>query len=483
MHQLTAKSPRTEGEAVRSPTTADRRPGWVGRPLRLLMLTLAAPLVVHVWATPELRAPLLLIAAVVFWTLDVLPDYVVALGLIVAWNVGGVGPGGASVSGFASPVWFLLLGVLAVGGGLSRSGLLERLSLRLMSIFPATFAGQVLAFLVGGLVATPLLPLTVARCALTAPLASQVADVLGYPARSRPAVGIGLAAFVGSGLLSRGFLSGATLNLIAWSLLPPAMRPGWWFWAVAAAPTMLVLVAGSLGIILLRFRPDADRPIAQHVIRERLRELGPPRFPQYVAGGATIAVLVGLVVGPRIGIDGAWLACLGALTLAATGVLTREQFRATIDWPLLLFLGVLLGMPAMMHEAALDARLWETLPLVLDWAHGSPARALTSLFLVTAAVRFLLSEWVAVPMLTITLLSSAPGLGLHPWVIAFVVLLGANLWTVPYQFASYLAFWSGSEGRLFGHDQVRGFSIVYMILSLCGLLLSIPAWRLLGLVD
>jgi len=118
-------------------------------------------------------------------------------------------------------------------------------------MFPATFIGQVVAFLVGGLVMTPFLPLTVARCALTAPLARQVADMLGYPARSRGAVGIGLAAFTGSGLLSRVFLSGATLNVIAWNLLPAATRPGWWRWALAGAPMMLVLTAGALGIILL----------------------------------------------------------------------------------------------------------------------------------------------------------------------------------------------------------------------------------------
>ena len=87
--------------------------------------------------------------------------------------------------------------------------------------------------------------------ALTAPLARQVAEVLGYPARSRAAIGIGLAAFAGSGLLSRVFLSGATLNLIAWSLLPPAARPGWWTWAIASAPMLLVLMVGMLTVILL----------------------------------------------------------------------------------------------------------------------------------------------------------------------------------------------------------------------------------------
>ena len=417
------------------------------------------------------------------WTLDVLPDYVVALGVIVVWNVAAIGPSDASLSGFASPVWFLLLGVLAVGGGLVRSGVLQRLALALLSMFPATFVGQVVAFLVGGLVMTPLLPLTVARCALTAPLARQVAEMLGYPARSRPAVGIGLAAFTGSGLLSRVFLSGATLNLIAWSLLPPATRPGWWRWAIAGAPTMLVLTGGALGIILLTCRPANDRPIGRDVIQRQRRNIGPLTAHAHVAGVAAVVALIGFVAGPYLEIDGAWFACLGAMTLTAAGVLTREQFRSTIDWPFLIFLGVILGMPAMIHHIGVDARLAEALPPLVAWAPGSPVWTVTLLFVIVTAARFLLSEWVAIPLMTATLVPIAPTVGLHPWVVAFVVLSAANLWSVPYQFASYLAFWSASEGYLFAHDQVRTFSVAYVLLSLCGLLVSIPVWRLLGFLS
>jgi di/tricarboxylate transporter len=437
----------------------------------------------HFWATPETRGSVLLIAAILCWTLDVLPDYVVALGVVVVWNVAAIGPSAPSLSGFASPVWFLLLGVLAVGGGLARSGVLQRIALALLSMFPATFVGQVVAFLVGGLVMTPLLPLTVARCALTAPLARQVAEMLGYPARSRAAVGIGLAAFTGSGLLSRVFLSGATLNLIAWSLLPPATRPGWWRWAIAGAPMMLVLTVGALGIILLTCRPANDCPIGRGVIQRQRRAIGTLTPQAHVAGVAAVVVLIGLVAGPYFKIDGAWFACLGAMMLTATGVLTREHFRLLIDWPLLIFLGVILSMPAMIHQIGVDAQLAQALPPLVAWAHGSPVWTLTLLFVIVTAARFLLSEWVAVPLLTATLIPIAPTVGLHPWVVAFVVLSAANLWSVPYQFASYLAFWSASDGYLFAHDQVRAFSIAYVLLSLCGLLVSIPVWRMLGFLS
>ena len=63
---------------------------------------LAARLLGH----PESRGSVLLIAAILCWILDVLPDYVVALGVIVVWNVAAIGPSAASLSGFASPSGF-----------------------------------------------------------------------------------------------------------------------------------------------------------------------------------------------------------------------------------------------------------------------------------------------------------------------------------------------------------------------------------------
>jgi len=454
----------------------------MARAARVLVAASTAPIAAYFWGTPEWRGAILLIAAMLWWTIDLVPDYVVALGLIVGWNVAGIGPSAPSLSGFASPVWFLLLGVLAVGGGLARSGVLERMAFALLSMFPATFAGQVVAFLVGGLLMTPFLPLTVARCALTAPLARQVAETLGYPAGSRAALGIGLAAFTGSGLLSRVFLSGATLNLLAWSLLPPAARPGWWWWALAAAPMAVVLTVGALAIILIAYRPTDDRPIGRDVIQRLRRERGPLSTHAHVAAGAALALFAGLVAGPYFKIDGAWFACLGAMALATTGVLSREHFRATIDWPFLIFLGVILSMPAMIHHIGADARVAEALPPALTLTQGSPVRTLVLLFAIVTATRFVLSEWVAVPLLTATVVPLAPTVGLHPWVAMFVVLSAANLWSMPYQFASYLAFWSGSGGYLFAHDQVRAFSVAYVLLSLCGLLVSIPLWRLLGLL-
>ena len=87
-------------------------------------------------------------------------------------------------------------------------------------------------------------------------------------------------------------------NLLAWSLLPPATRPGWWKWAIAGAPMLLVLTVGALGTILLTYRPAHDRPIDRDAV-QRLRRNAGPRTPHArVASAAAVMVLIGLVAAP-----------------------------------------------------------------------------------------------------------------------------------------------------------------------------------------
>ena len=426
------------------------------------------------------RGPLLLGLAVALWAFNVLPDFAVGFGLVVGWNLLGVGRPETSLSGFSSPTWFLLIAILALAAGLVASGVLERIAIRLLLLFPATFTGQTVALLLGGLLITPALPLTVARSAMTAPLAGILARTLGYQPGSPPAVGIGLAAFVGAGLMSRGFLSGAALNFIAWGLLPPAARPSWLWWALAALPVTLVTAFGSLAIIVSAFRPTSDAPLPADLLKAQLRERGPLTRDEGLVAAASLAVFCGFIVAPP-SINGAWLAGLGFLALLAFGILKRDQIRNGLDWPLLLFLGVTLSLPGMVHELGLDTRIVSLVVHLLPPAHCSPVWSLAALLLLTLGVRVVLSEWVAVPLLTVALLPAAPALDLHPWVIAFIVLLGSNMWTLPHQYASYVAFVAGSGGALWSHRQVWPFSLAYMGLILVGLMVSVPWWRLLGL--
>src|SRR5207302_2994657 len=73
-----------------------------------------------------------LTTAVVLWSLNVFDDFVVALGLLLSWIVGGIVRPEIALSGFTKNSWFLFVGALGVGAGVTRSGLLYRAALAMV---------------------------------------------------------------------------------------------------------------------------------------------------------------------------------------------------------------------------------------------------------------------------------------------------------------------------------------------------------------
>jgi len=125
------------------------------------MLAVAVPLALWFFPAPTglsmsgWHVGLLLLGAAFAWLLEPVPDFLVALLLVAAWGIAGDTPLALSFSGFASTNWVVALAALALAVAMVRSGLLLRLALRLIRLFPSTHAGNALALLFSGVVITP----------------------------------------------------------------------------------------------------------------------------------------------------------------------------------------------------------------------------------------------------------------------------------------------------------------------------------------
>jgi len=97
-------------------------------------------------------------------------------------------------------------------------------------------------------------------------------------------------------------------------------------------------------------------------------------------------------------------------------------------------------------------------------------------------IRLALAQDLAVVLMGVTLLPVAPRIGVDPWVVVITVLALSVAWFLPSQTVSYLVARSASEGRLFSHGQAQRFAFAYTALVLVGLAVSVPYWRLLGLL-
>ena len=424
-----------------------------------------------------------LAGAVVLWTGGRPPDYVVGLGMGMAWILLGVASPRLAFGGFASSAWLLMVGVLGLAAALARSGLLYRITLLMLRSSRPTFAGQTIALGLAGVMSTLLIPSAQARMTLMGPIVSGLAENLRYPPRSRESTGLALAVFSGFCLATTTFLTGTPTCLIAWRMLPEATRQDitWLTWFLGVLPLELITLGGALVWIVWYYRPADAVSIDRRRLAAQLNVLGPPTRQEYVSALVAIALLVAWIAQPFHGIDPAWLA-LGALCIViACGILDRAAVQSQVDWPFLLFMGMAFSLADL--AVAVRADTW--LGQATTWAFGGMRSAPVVVgiaIIVTMGIRTVMPWQTAVPLLTVGLAGVAQAAGVSPWIVGLVALKAGSVFILPYQNTYYLTLYYGTEGKVFTHRSAAPFAWVYAGLVVVGFFLSLPYWRLLGLV-
>ncbi len=472
----------------------ERRPFTVelvapGRPLewRLagLLLALIVPLVLWRLAPPAGLSPegwhvtLVGLGATIALVFEPLPDFVVLLLMAAAWGIAGLAPLNLSLSGIGSSAWFVALGALGLAVAMSRSGLLLRFGLFLLRVFPSTHLGQVLALLLGGLLLTPAVPISLARVAAAAPLAREIGQALRYPVRSRASAAVGFAGLLGYGTFGSVFLTGLVMNFFVLELLPQQLREhfDWTTWLLAAAPAGAVLLVGSLAALLLLFRPEVKPALTAEARQRQELVLGPMSHRERVTVAAFAVLLVGLILQPALQLDKAWVAVAALAVALAGGGLDREAFRSSIDWGFLITFGVLLGTGPVLLSHGVAGWLGQSL-VPLAHAVGSPALLVLLLAVFVVAIRYTMPWFPESLMLALALIPAAHNLGLSPWVVGFTILLAAEASPVDLiQVTSDV-----TRGEMFSDDQARKLSVAHTAVVLLAIAASIPYWWATGLL-
>jgi DASS family divalent anion:Na+ symporter len=135
-----------------------------------------------------------------------------------------------------------------------------------------------------------------------------------------------------------------------------------------------------------------------------------------------------------------------------------------------------------MTALGIDASISDGVRHLIGNASLSPAVFVLAIALLNIGIRFLLPRGQTVLLLAIILIPVAPVFDVHPWIVVITVLATFTLWVLPNQSVSYVVAYEASEERMFSHDQARKACFGFTAATLLGLLISLPYWRLLGLV-
>jgi anion transporter len=458
---------------------------WIGG-----LLGLAAG--VATWTTPPppgltdagMHMLGLLAWAVVFWAFDVLPDYVVGLGMTIGWIVCAIVPADVAVSGFTTSPFFLIIGVLGIAAALQSSGLLFRLALQILRRFPLTYRGQALGLALSGTAITSGIPDVTSGVAVAAPIILALSDSLGYARRSNGSAGLAMAAVLGFGQMSAFFMTGAAENLLAWGLLPDAARAqiSWGGWAVAALPLAIVTFVLGFAATMLLLPAEFEPTISRGLIDTQIEALGRPSRAEWINAGVLIGAVVGWITAPYHGVDAAWVAMMGLALLLAVNLLDRAGFRAGIYWDFLFYLGAVLSLTGVLQHLGIDQWVIRQLAPLLQPVAANPLRFLLLLGLVVFAARFILPSFPLVSLLTVTVVPIATRAGIHPLALILVICTTVAVWFLPYQSTYYLALYFGTKEKAFAHSQVRLLAWSYGLIYLVAIAAAVPYWRFLGLI-
>jgi DASS family divalent anion:Na+ symporter len=424
---------------------------------------------------------------VVLWVSNAFDEYVVALMLLASWVLLNIVPAKVALEGFSHQSWFFVIAALGMGTAVAKSGILQRVAMQILRRIPLTaYKSHTLLLFGSGLLITPLLPTGKARVVVALPVSQAMAQATGFPERSNGSAALALSATIGFSQMSFVFLTGAESCLLGWNLLPESAKSefGWLAWFIAAFPAALfVAVFVFCSIHLLFHLSSKDRLDVQSRAREfQVDNLGPLRDAERIAVVVLAATLAGWLTVPLHGIDETWIALLGLLAFLSTGVLDKKSFKNDVDWPLILFFGVVNSMAMVSRHLKVDRWLMEIIQPVLGSVTLGPITFLTAVVLIVFCARFFLRKAAVVLILPLLIMPYAQEIGIHPGVVLITILAAGECFLLTYQDGPYQIAYSSTNGQAFTHGQARKVLALKFVATLLGIAISVPYWTMLGLI-
>ena len=326
---------------------------------------------------------------------------------------------------------------------------------------------------------TPLLPLAMARAAITAPLAEGVSDTMKLPVRGPASATLGLSAWIGSGPFIFLFLNGSPVCLMAWSLMPikDQVQFTWLQWFLSAAPLGAIIAVGSFVAMRVMFRTGPLPVPARAPLRLQRAILGAPSTRELLILAIVVCMIVGWIIGPKF----LWPPGLVALfAFIAVMVVAGVSDLKSLDWEYLIFFGVALSVSSIAEGLSLDKTVGAQAGTWLKGLGLDGAGFVILAGVLTILAKSLLAADQAILLLSFGLIKVATAVHISPWLVAVAILALGLSWHVPAQSPEYLVAYGATHGRLYSHAQARRMAFAYEAIALAGLALCLPYWHLLG---
>ncbi len=425
--------------------------------------------------------------AVLNWALPVMPSYVSGLLMLLLAVVFHIVPFKTAFSAFAGSTTWLIIGVLSLGSAVNKTGLLSRLSLSIMSLFPPTFRGQAAGLIGAGILIGPFMPSSTAKVSIAGGFATRIGELLGFAPGSKGMNGIFAAMYTGFTLLAPAFITSSYYSYLILGTIPEENASRFTFisWFLTMVPWTIFTALFAFLAISFLFRPDHAALMDKAEIRKMSKELGPMSADEkktLLILGACVACWV---LEKFTGVPAVIPALTGMCLLYMTGVLKPGEINSTINWGVIIFCSCIIGLVPIVSATGINTWMADGIGNIMDSIGSNPC-----LFILAAAVIVILSRLVLVAgtlvisLMVVILTPFCQAAGMSPWVGGIIAYVLAQQFIFKYQNANFLIAYEAAGGdEKLSHKDMIPYAMVYNIIATGGLFLSIPYWQYLGLIQ
>jgi anion transporter len=418
---------------------------------------------------------------VVLWAAQVMNNGVASVLMMALMIPAGIKPS-LALSGFSSGSWWVLLAVLFYGFAMKHTGLAQRISYHILSLFPSSYPGILGAFFAIGALLSLGIPSMTVRTAIMAPIAWALVQSLGLEPRSRGSALIMLTTVEMAVVPGVGLLYGSLYGPVVDSVFQVKHLPLSWlaYARVLELPT-LVLCALIVLINPLMLKPEAALVSSPEFVRTKLRELGSMGRAELITAMVVACSIVFWATDRWHHLPSFFIGMLGLTIFALAGIVRDSDIAGGVSWTLLLFMGGIFGLGNVLTEYKITDWLAGYFVPIAQRLSFNPVVLLVAVAIAMLALRFLdPSGFIAIAVLFVPIVDTTTAAGIPPLVLTAALLLASSPFWVTYQ-NIWVAMGEGiTAGQAFSPgDRVR-LASVYAVLALITLTVATGYWKLIG---
>ena len=406
---------------------------------------------------------LFLVFTIISFILEKIPLGLTASICAIGLTLTGVVDATTTFSQYVNSNVILCVGMFVVGQALFETGMANKIG-GLVTKFARTEKTLIIAIMVIVGVMSGFLSNT-GTAAVLIPVVCGIADESGY-SRSRLLMPLVFAAALGGNLS----IIGAPGNLMGVNALQEmGLSTSFFMYAPVGVP---MLVLGILYFVFIghRFLPNGNQAAGEALEQQDFSHV--PKWKQTVSLVVLILVILAMIFEKEIGINIEVSACIGAIALVLTGVISEKEALKSIDLKVVFLFGGSLTLAKALDTTGAGELIADKIVGLLG-ADPSPILLLLVIFLVTCVLTNFMSNTATTALMIPIAVSLANNLGADPRaVVIATVIAGSCAYATPIGMPANTMV-VGLGGYKFKDYVKSGLPLILVSFVICMILLPI----------